>query len=70
MAEPKLKFCTVRGAITISADHLPPDSEDFDEYHIECRFEDGQKFAAVTVDGRFPELADKIAAFLNAEAAK
>ncbi|MDR3392163.1 MAG: hypothetical protein P4L77_10575 [Sulfuriferula sp.] len=65
MAEPKLKFCTVRGAITTSADLLPPDSEDFDEYHLECRFADGQKLAAVTVNGAFPELADRIAAFLN-----
>ena len=65
MAEPKVKSCTVRGAITISADSLPPDSEDFDEYHIECRFDDGQKLAAVSVEGQFPELADRIAAFLN-----
>ena len=34
-------------------------------HDIECRFSDGQKFAAVTVDGQFPELANRIALFLN-----
>lgn len=37
-----------------------------DELHIECRFSDGQKFAAVRVDSDFPELANRIASFLSA----
>jgi len=36
-----------------------------EEIHIECRFADGQKRAAVKVDGEFPELATMIAKFLN-----
>ncbi len=31
-----------------------------DDLHIECRFADGQKFAAVTVDYSFPQLAHRI----------
>jgi hypothetical protein len=37
-----------------------------DELHIECRFSDCQKFAAVRVDSDFPELANRIASFLSA----
>lgn len=37
-----------------------------DKLHIECRFSDGQKFAAVIVDADFPVLAQKIAEFLSA----
>lgn len=51
--EPKVIFCTVR--------------DGDDEWHIECRFDDGQKFAAITVDYDFPQLAHKIADFLNGE---
>jgi hypothetical protein len=36
-----------------------------DEWHIECRFDNGEKFAAVTVDYNKPELAQKIARFLS-----
>lgn len=36
-----------------------------DELHIECRFSDGQKFAAVRVDSDLPELANRIASFLS-----
>lgn len=36
-----------------------------DEIHLECRFSDGQKFAAVTIDKDFPELANKIEGFLR-----
>jgi hypothetical protein len=35
-----------------------------DDWHIECRFADGQKFAAVTVDREHEELAHFIAAAL------
>lgn len=50
--EPTLNHCTVR--------------KGDDEWHIECRFSDGQKYAAIKVDGDFPLLADRVAAFLNA----
>jgi len=36
-----------------------------DDFEIECRFSDGQKLAAITVDGDFPNLAGRICAFLN-----
>lgn len=36
-----------------------------DEWHIECRFKDGQKFAAVTVDKDQEALADWIALSLS-----
>jgi hypothetical protein len=49
--EPKLNFCTLREAE--------------DEIHIECRFLDGQKLAAVIVDGEFPILARWIVNALN-----
>ena len=49
--EPSVVYATVR---------------DGGEYwHIECRFDDGQKFAAVLVDIEFEALADKIARALN-----
>lgn len=35
------------------------------EFDIECRFSDGQKFAAIQVDGEFIELAHRIANFLS-----
>ena len=44
-------FCTIRDAD--------------DEIHLECRFPDGQKVAAVIVSIDFPELAEKIANFIN-----
>jgi hypothetical protein len=49
--EPKLLFCGVR------------DGGDF--WHLECRFDDGQKFAAIQVDKDHEKLADEIAAYLN-----
>lgn len=51
MAEPKLKYCTVR--------------EGDSEWHLECRFSDGQKYAAIKIDGDCPELATRVAALLN-----
>jgi len=56
--EPKVKYCTVRDAINENG---------LDELHIECRFEDGQKFPAVVVDGEFEDLAFAIKDFLNSE---
>lgn len=52
--EPKVVFATVRDAI--------------DDIHIECRFSDGQKFAAITVDSEFPSLARQICEMLNEDA--
>lgn len=49
--EPKLLFCGVR------------DGGDF--WHLECRFDDGQKYAAVQVSIDHEKLADEIAAYLN-----
>ena len=54
--EPKVIFASVRGS---EDDHGDP------VFDIECRFSDGQKFAAVQVDGDFPELARRIADFLS-----
>lgn len=56
MNEPTLLFCTVRDGV--------------DEWHIECRFSDGQKFAAITVDREFQQLADLVASLLNQRAAQ
>ena len=52
MSEPRVIYATTRETI---ADEIP----------IECRFDDGQKFAAVTVAAGFDELAESIAAFLS-----
>ena len=54
--EPKVFFATVRDSTN---------DKGYAILDIECRFEDGQKFAAVKVDGEFPELAQKIATFLT-----
>ena len=55
MSEPRLMMATIR------------DAEN--EIHIECRFSDGQKFAAVKVDPYFPQLAQALVAYMNAELA-
>ncbi len=49
--EPKLVHCGLRDCA--------------DEIHLECRFDDGQKFAAVIIDGQFPNLAQAIHAALS-----
>lgn len=55
--EPKVVFATVR--------------DDFDSdglesgWSLECRFDDNQKYGAVTIDRPFPELAHRICDFLN-----
>jgi hypothetical protein len=51
MKEPVLMRCAVR--------------EGDDEWHIECRFSDGQKYAAIKLDGACPQLATRVAALLN-----
>lgn len=38
---------------------------DAEELHLECRFENGEKYAAVVVDGSKPELARIITDYLN-----
>lgn len=35
-----------------------------DELHIEVRFKDGEKFAAITIDKKLKD-AEKLAAFIN-----
>ncbi len=54
--EPRLLYCTMR-------DGLHDDG--YPVIDIECRFDDGQKFAAVEVDGEFPDLARLIHDCLN-----
>lgn len=49
--EPKLLDCAERVS-----------DDDFN--HIECRFSDGQKFAAILVDKEFPELRKLIVSLL------
>lgn len=55
--EPKVVFATVR--------------DDFDSdglesgWSLECRFDDDQKYGAVTIDRPFPELTHRICDFLN-----
>lgn len=45
-----LKYCTIRDAN--------------DELHLECRFKNGEKFAAVIIDKKVP-LAEKLAALFD-----
>lgn len=40
-----------------------------EEWHIECRMSDGQKYAVILVDKPFEQLAHQIADFLNEKAA-
>lgn len=58
MVEPKLKYCGVRDALN---------KDGINEIHLECRFDDGQKFAAVIIEGGFENLAHFIADYLNSE---
>lgn len=53
--EPHITYVTIRDSM--------------DELHLECRFDDGQKFAAVKVAMDFDRLANQICDFLNATAA-
>jgi hypothetical protein len=56
MTEPTLLHCGIRD----SADEFG-----FPMLDIECRFSDGQKYAAIVIDGEFPQLAEDIRDFLN-----
>ena len=56
MSEPKILYATVRE----SEDRMGEA-----HYDIECRFANGEKFAAVRVDIEFPELAARIAEYLS-----
>lgn len=56
--EPKVIHCAVRTG---------GPSDGLIEHHIECRFEDGQQFAAIIVDGNFENLAFAICDFLNSK---
>ncbi len=56
MTEPKLLFCTMR-------DRLDDDGSPVID--LECRFDDGQKFATIEVDGEFENLATSIHDHLN-----
>lgn len=57
--EPEIIFCGVRGGDFGNAD---------DDWQLECRFVDGQKYAAVHVALDFEQLALDIAAWLNERA--
>mgnify|MGYP003491996308 CR=1 FL=1 len=57
--EPELIFCGVRGGDFGMVD---------DDWQLECRFVDGQKYAAVHVALDFEQLALDIAAWLNERA--
>ncbi len=59
MTEPILKFCTLRSSGAV-------DDPDFC-IDVECRFNDGQKFAAIQVDGDFGRLAWLIHNYLNSK---
>lgn len=59
--EPGILFCTQRDAI---------DSYGLEEIHIECRFDNGDKTAAVIIDSDYQLLADSITEFLNIEGLK
>ena len=54
VSEPKVIYATVRETLD-------------DMIRIECRFDDGQKFAAVMVAEGFDELAHDIARFLSGD---
>lgn len=54
--EPKCVYATLRDSF---------DSDGEPVFDIECRFDDGQKYAAVWVDGDMPELAARIAKALS-----
>jgi hypothetical protein len=55
--EPKVVFATVRDEF---------DSDGLESgWSLECRFDDDQKYGAVTVDRPFPGLAHRICDFLN-----
>jgi len=56
--EPAVIKCGIRDSI---------DNDGLEEIALECRFDNGQKFSAITVDSEFPELANKVSSFLNSK---
>lgn len=62
--EPKVIYATVREAISTQEAAGGKESE----WHIECRFEDGQKYAAIKVVHEMEALADLVAELLNEKA--
>ncbi len=63
MKEPGLIFCTQR-------DGYDGIGEDPAYIDLECRFDDGQKFAAVRIHKEFANMANAICDFLNKEYSK
>lgn len=59
--EPQLRYCTLRDDF----DGIGPDPSG---WSLECRFSDGQKYGAVTVDRPFEKLAVRVMNFLNEDA--
>lgn len=66
--EPRVVYATVREAEIFVRNSTGWGGDVENEWHIECRFSDGQKLAAIKVAYEFEHLADKIASFLNKEA--
>lgn len=58
---PDVLFCGVREGINDIGDS---------EWHIECRFKNGEKYAPIVVSGEHEALAHLIADFLNARAGR
>lgn len=57
--EPTIIYTTVRSSYNDESELTDGD------FHLECRFSDGQKFGAVQVDREFPNLAHRISDLLN-----
>lgn len=55
---------TEEARVTYATVRTSEDGRGIESYDIECRFSDGQKFAAIQVDGEFPKLAQRICAAL------
>lgn len=55
---------TEEAKVTHATVRTSEDGRGIESYDIECRFSDGQKFAAIQVDGEFPKLAQRICAAL------
>lgn len=57
--EPQVVFCGVRSG------GYDTETDEPMTWDLECRFSDDQKFAAVSIDIEFPDLAERLAEFLN-----
>jgi hypothetical protein len=56
MTEPNLVYCSIVEY---------EDDDGFPICGLKCRFDDGQKFEAIEVDGEFPNLAEEVMERLN-----